>query len=166
MGFINKIVGSMKLGDMDERDDDDGYYSEEEVDETEEVVEEQEEETQEPAPHKNIRLFGAPQPKQQETVKPVRRPTMENAVCIIKPISYADTREIVDTFLDNKTVVLNFEGVDMQLSQRILDVMVGACYACKGNLQKISNSIFIATPASVDVSGDLQDNIAGVFENR
>jgi len=165
MGFFDKIVNTMKIGDSDERDDDDGYFSEEYEEEPEQDdTLEAEETAPSPAP-KNIRTFGKTATKTQEPQK-TRRPAMENAVCIIKPVSYSDTLEIVDTFLDNKTVVLNFEGVDMALSQRILDVMVGACYACKGNLQKISNSIFIATPSSVDVSGDLQDNIAGVFETR
>ena len=33
----------------------------------------------------------------------------------------------------------------------------GAAFAIDGNLQKISNSIFLVTPAHVDISGDLQD---------
>jgi len=33
----------------------------------------------------------------------------------------------------------------------------GATYSMNGNLQKISNYIFIATPESVELSGDFQD---------
>lgn len=53
-------------------------------------------------------------------------------------------------------VILNMEGMDLGLAQRIIDFTSGCCYAIDGNLQKISNYIFIITPASVDISGDLQ----------
>ena len=41
-------------------------------------------------------------------------------VCVIRPTSMEDTREIADTLVDNSTVVLNLEGLDMELAQRIL----------------------------------------------
>ena len=43
--------------------------------------------------------------------------------------------------------------------------LTGACIAVGGNLQKISNYIFIATPASVDVSGEFQDSLTGAFDS-
>ena len=80
-----------------------------------------------------------------------------NEVCIFKPTSIEDSREITDTLLDGKAVVINFEGLHVEISQRIIDFISGSCYALDGNLQKISNYIFIATPKSVDISGDFQD---------
>ena len=77
-------------------------------------------------------------------------------VCVIRPNSVDDAREITETLLANRTVVLNLEGLDVDIAQRIVDFMCGSCYAISGNLQKISNCIFIVTPASVDISGDFQ----------
>ena len=34
-------------------------------------------------------------------------------VCVIKPTSMEDTREIADTLVDNSTVILNLEGIDV-----------------------------------------------------
>lgn len=85
-------------------------------------------------------------------------PSME--VCVIKPSSMEDTRDIADTLLDNCTVVLNLEGVDVDLAQRIIDFTSGCCYSLGGSLQKVSSYIFIITPHNVDVSGDFQ-NILG-----
>lgn len=53
-------------------------------------------------------------------------------------------------------MILNMEGLDLGLAQRIIDFTSGCCYAIDGNLQKVSNYIFIITPAAVDISGDLQ----------
>ncbi len=86
------------------------------------------------------------------------------AVCVVKPKSMEDAREITETLLSNCTVVLNMEGLDLDLAQRIIDFTSGSCYAISGNLQKISNYIFIITPSDVDVSGDFQDILSGAFD--
>ncbi len=87
-----------------------------------------------------------------------------NEVCVIKPTSVEDSREITDTLLSNRTVVLNVEGLDMDVAQRIIDFTSGATYAVGGNLQKISHYIFIITPRNVDISGDFQEILSGAFD--
>ena len=85
-------------------------------------------------------------------------------VCVIKPKSMEDAREITETLLEECTVVLNMEGLDLDVAQRIIDFASGSCYAIHGNLQKISNYIFIITPESVDISGDFQEILTGAFD--
>ena len=84
-------------------------------------------------------------------------------VCVIKPTSVEDAREITETLLANRTVVLNLEGLDVDIAQRIIDFTSGSTFAISGNLQKISRYIFIITPASVDISGDFQSILSGTF---
>lgn len=111
-----------------------------------------------------------PQPTASK-ITPIKQPTsrrMSNSsgmeVCVIKPTSVEEAREITETLLANRTVVLNLEGLDVDVAQRIIDFTSGSCFAISGNLQKISHYIFIITPASVDVSGDFQDIFGGSFE--
>lgn len=85
-------------------------------------------------------------------------------VCVIKPSSMEDTREIADTLIDRCTVVLNLEGIDVDIAQRIIDFSSGACYSIGGSLQKISSYIFILTPANVEISGDFQEILSGAFD--
>ena len=82
-------------------------------------------------------------------------------VCIIKPTSVNDARDVTDTLLSNSTVVLNLEGLDVEIAQRIIDFTSGSCYAVHGNVMKISHYIFVITPANVDVSGDISTAISG-----
>ena len=85
-------------------------------------------------------------------------------VCVIKPTSFdADVKEIAETLLAGRTVILNMEGLDLSVAQRIIDFMCGATYSVDGSLQKISSFIFIITPKNVDLSGDLQ-GIVDSFE--
>lgn len=85
-------------------------------------------------------------------------------VCVVKPTSVDDGRDITQMLLSNRTVVLNLEGLDMDLAQRITDFVCGSCCAISGKLQKISNYILIITPASVELSGDYQDIFHDSFD--
>lgn len=78
-------------------------------------------------------------------------------VCVMKPVTVEDGREIADTLLNGRAVILNLEGLDVELAQRIIDFTSGACFAIQGNLQRVSNYIFIVTPNSIEISGDIQE---------
>ena len=101
-----------------------------------------------------------PRATNNNKVVPMRRGNgME--VSLIKPTSLDDAKEICDYLLAGKAVVLNMEGIHTETAQRIIDFTSGSTYSMNGNLQKISNYIFIATPQSVELSGDFQDLLTG-----
>lgn len=106
------------------------------------------------------------QPKQTAKVTPMRKKQGVSGmeVCVIKPNSMEDTREIIDTLLASCTVVLNLEGIDVEVAQRIIDFSSGACYSINGSLQKVSGYIFILTPSNVEISGDIQDILNGAYD--
>lgn len=106
-------------------------------------------------------------PSTSNKITPMRKRNSGNGtmeVCVIKPSSMEDTREIADTLIDRCTVVLNLEGIDVDVAQRIIDFSSGACYSIAGSLQKISSYIFILTPANVEISGDFQEILSGAFD--
>jgi cell division inhibitor SepF len=168
MGVMDKFLNYMKLNE-----EDDEYYDEDYVDDEEDV---------EPAPRrvvpgKTARESAEPEREERtvkKTVQPKVTPIRQNVtrkvagngmeVCVIKPSTVEDAREITETLLANRTVVLNLEGLDVDIAQRIIDFTSGSCFAISGNLQKISHYIFIITPASVDISGDFQDLLGSSFE--
>ena len=86
-------------------------------------------------------------------------------VCVLKPTSIEEAKEVTETLLSNRTVVLNLEGIDVDVAQRIIDFSVGSCYAISGNFQKISKYIFIITPSIVDISGDFQNMLTGSVDD-
>ena len=85
-------------------------------------------------------------------------------VNVIRPSSMEDAREIADTLLEECTVVLNLEGLDVDVAQRIIDFTCGACYSLDGSLQKVSSYIYILAPSNVDISGDFQSILDGAFD--
>lgn len=94
-----------------------------------------------------------------------KRAAVNMEVCVIKPTNVEDGREIAETLLTGRTVILNLEGLDLEIAQRIIDFTSGAAFAISGNLQKISTYIFLVTPTNVDISGDLQDLLSTSFDS-
>ena len=163
MGVMDKFLDALHLNNEEDYYDDDDYYDEGEIiDNTVRKpmrVVREEEDYDEPIEKPR---------KQSQKVTPIRSvkraPGNGMEVCVIRPNSIEDAREITETLLANRTVVLNLEGLDVAIAQRIIDFASGSTYAINGNLQKISNYIFIITPASVDISGDFQEILSGTFD--
>ncbi len=155
MGMMDKFLNAMQLNDNDTYDsDDEGYYDDGPMEEEMSV--------------KQDDSYVEEKPKKISKVTPMKQSRRNNnsngggmKVCVIKPTSIEECREITDTLLSNRTVVLNLEGLDMDIAQRIIDFTSGSCYAMSGNMQKISHYIFIITPKSVDISGDFQEILGG-----
>ena len=80
-------------------------------------------------------------------------------VYVIKPQEISESQTVADFLNAGKTIVINMEGLELSPAQRIIDFIGGACYAIGGSLQAISANIFIAAPSSIEVSGDLREEI-------
>ena len=162
MGVFDRFLNIMKLNDDDYDDD---YYDDDEfVDDYEPPRSRRQifsKEEAEPLPEESRRERSIHTSKVTPMRSPSRKITSGMEVCVIKPSSVDDSREICETLLTNRTVILNLEGMDVELAQRIIDFISGAAFAISGNLQRISNYIFLVTPANVDISGDLQDLLGG-----
>lgn len=169
MGVLDKFLSIMHL----DSDDDEDFYNED-YDYEDDYEEEpkvksrslrRKEEREEPDEEEDRFAEKTARASSKVTpIRPVKKPSASGMeVCVIKPTSVEDAREITETLLNNRTVVLNVEGLDMEIAQRIIDFTSGSCFAISGNLQKISNYIFIITPPNVDISGDFA-NIMDAFD--
>ncbi len=92
-------------------------------------------------------------------VVPMRSTPKGLEVCIVKPTSFEDSQIICDMLLTGRATVINLEGFDDKLAQRTMDFVSGSVYAINGKLHRISSSIFIVSPDTVDISGDYLDMI-------
>ena len=80
-------------------------------------------------------------------------------VYVIKPQDFNEAQTVTDFLKDGKAIIINMEGIELSLAQRIIDFIGGACYALDGSLQAISGNIFVAAPADIEVSGDLREEL-------
>lgn len=153
MSFLDSMINGMRFNaDDDDMDDDD-------------LMEDEGFEDEDPAPRKKP-AFGGRSRKAEVEAEPAADLPIPTAgrgqrrggsmqVRIIKPNSFDQARQITDTLLSGRTVLLNLEGLDVNTAQRIVDFASGSCYALHGNFMKISHFIIVITPENVDISGDI-----------
>jgi cell division inhibitor SepF len=181
MRVFDKILDTIKVRDDNAGFEDDGDFFDEEY--TEEDFEDEQprrripesradDEFEEDLPEPELREEREPQPVKASAPKTTRSSSRNSSskvspirakrqgameVCVIRPHSMEDAHEITETLQEGCTVILNLEGLELALAQRLIDYSCGSCYAFRGALQQISRSIFIITPPGVDISGDLQE---------
>ena len=74
---------------------------------------------------------------------------------LVKASTYtADSKKVADYLMQNKTVVLNLEGIQEPDKRRIIDFVVGAAYAMHGRIRPIANQTFLIIPQNVGFDGD------------
>lgn len=93
--------------------------------------------------------------KSDKKVVSYSAPTSQMQVVLVRPERFDDVPSIADHLNAKKTVVLNLESADREVSRRIIDFLSGVAYANRGSIKKVANSTFIIVPVSVDVSGEL-----------
>ena len=145
MGLIDKVKNILTIPEEDEYEN-----------EIEEVAEKNE-------PKKKVQTesYSAKRPEPTPRVvggaknKTVSFNPAQMQVVLVKPERYEDVTSIADHMLERKTVVLNLEMVDRDLSRRIVDFLSGATYALRGNIRKVSKGTFLIVPFGVDMMGDV-----------
>ena len=85
------------------------------------------------------------------------RRSKNNGRSIIKKIN------VVTQLKAKNAVVLNLEYVSKDVARRIVDVVSGAVKALDGNIEKVSNSIFVIAPYNYDIVNEISKE---KIENR
>ena len=120
------------------------------------------EETEE-APQRRIRR-AEPAAKKDDKIVNINA-TTQLEVVLVKPEAYADGSIVADHLMNRRTVVLNLESTNKEVSRRLLDFISGVAYAINGQIKRIANSTFIVTPYNVGVMGYILDELenSGVY---
>ena len=173
--FIDKLMNVMKLGDTDAVED-----------EMEMSIEERLEEptTQNIRPaRREVKLDTYERPERTERERTLRsvessytpkadrnsRPQTGNVVnfhasvqmevVVIQPATYDEAQVIADHIRSQRPVIVNLEKMDYSIAQRIMDFVSGAVYTLGGNLERVTQNIFIIAPENVDIAGHFQEEL-------
>jgi cell division inhibitor SepF len=87
-----------------------------------------------------------------------RRSSAGGSVAVFAPRSFADVTEIADALRSRQVVIVNVQGADRNLLQRVVDFTSGVAYTIDGRIQKLAEAIYLVVPSGVSV------NSAGVKE--
>ena len=135
--IMEKVWGMLGLPEKDEEET-------EEVDiERNEDIENQEEDED------DRRIWG-------RRSKVVNMPqTQQVKMVICQPTTFEQSEAICDLLKEKKSIIVNLEYVNKDIARRIVDVVSGAVHALDGNLQKVSNSIFLVAPYNYDITNEM-----------
>ncbi|MBR6897784.1 MAG: cell division protein SepF [Lachnospiraceae bacterium] len=81
-----------------------------------------------------------------------------NELFMLKPKKYDDAEVAVDALLAKKVVIINIEGLNVEIAQYVTDFVTGANYSIGGNASTINNQVLIFTPPGVDLTGAFEDS--------
>ncbi|WP_312642440.1 cell division protein SepF [Hydrogenoanaerobacterium sp.] len=85
--------------------------------------------------------------------------TTQLQVVLVKPERFEDASSVADHLNEKRTVVLNLESTNKDISRRLIDFLSGVAYANNGQIKRVANSTYIITPYNVDIMGDLLDEL-------
>lgn len=141
--FMNKMWNLLGV----ETDDDEFGY-EEDFDDTQAVPYEEEKEA-------NVNVAPAT-PFSNKKNKVVGMPGMQQVKVIIsQPSTFEQSEEICEHLKEKKSIIVNLEYVNKDVARRIVDFISGAVYGLDGNIQKISNSIFLVAPTNYEITNEV-----------
>jgi cell division inhibitor SepF len=81
-----------------------------------------------------------------------RRGTRGTEVGVFLPKTFADVTEIADALRARQVVIVNLQGADRTLLQRVVDFTSGVAYTIDGKIQKLAEAIYLVVPAGVNVN--------------
>lgn len=66
-------------------------------------------------------------------------------------------KKFLKNLLNNRAVIINFSRMDEGQSKRIVDFVMGTVYALNGDIQRVGEKIFLATPPKFVTDGKIAD---------
>ena len=107
-----------------------------------ENIQEEEDEDRKIWGRRNSKVVNMPQAQQVKMV-------------ICQPTTFEQSESICTLLKEKKSIIVNLEYVNKDIARRIVDVVSGAVHALDGNLQKVSNSIFLVAPFNYDITNEM-----------
>ncbi len=71
---------------------------------------------------------------------------------VVRPEQFEDSCDIADHLLAGRTVVLNMDFINKDVTRRLIDFLSGVAYSIHGRFQRVATGTYIITPRNVEVS--------------
>ncbi len=108
-------------------------------------------ELQEP-PLRSVAPAPAAVPEQRE--RPATGAAALSRITTLQPRSYRDARTIGERYRSGVPVIMNLTELEAAEAKRLVDFAAGLVFALHGGFDKVTNRVFLLTPADVEVSAD------------
>jgi cell division inhibitor SepF len=104
------------------------------------------------------------QPQQQS--RPVEE-EQRYQITTLHPTTYREARTIGEHFRDGVPVIINLTEMDEGDARRLVDFAAGLAFGLRGTIERVTNRVFLLSPANVQVTAEDKAKIAeGGFFNQ
>ena len=114
-----------------------------------------------------------PRPAPVADLSERRRATVVPAVAelskiiTLTPTSYNEARQIGENYRDGTPVIMNLTEMNDPDAKRLVDFAAGLIFATYGNIERVTNKVFLISPANVSVTAEAKQRIVeGGFFNQ
>ena len=110
--------------------------------------------------------MGSPTRVERGRAKVVGLPSAMGAggkVVVTQPETFDEAKDVADHLKARRTVIVNLEGTEDEVAQRMVDFVSGATFALNGTVERVGSDIFLFAPSNVDVMA-LQQPASGEQE--
>ena len=76
-------------------------------------------------------------------------------IIIVRPTELEDATLICDHLRNNDICIINVQGIEMAIAQRLADYLAGVSYALNGKIERIDDYIFVIAPETASITSDL-----------
>ena len=101
-------------------------------------------------------------PDRRPTTAPLadRRPVDLARIETVHPRSYNDARRIGEDYREGVPVIMNLSELDDADAKRIIDFAAGLVFGTRGSIERVTNKVFLLSPANVDVGDAARAQLA------
>jgi cell division inhibitor SepF len=72
----------------------------------------------------------------------------------MSPTSFNEAQSVADKYMAGVPVIMNLQGLERDLSRRLVDFASGLCYGMRGSMERVTNQVYLLTPSNVEVSAE------------
>ncbi|MGC9667356.1 cell division protein SepF [Planosporangium sp. 12N6] len=88
-------------------------------------------------------------------------------ITTLHPTTYNEARTIGEHFRDGVPVIMNLTEMDEADAKRLVDFAAGLAFGLRGTIERVTNRVFLLSPANVQVTAEDKAKIAeGGFFNQ
>ncbi|HEY9644971.1 MAG TPA: cell division protein SepF [Chroococcidiopsis sp.] len=93
-------------------------------------------------------------------------PPSKTELVLMKPHSFEEIPKAVMELRSRRTVVLDLSLMDADQAQRCADYVAGGVYAIDGHHERLTESVFLFTPSSVEIVNEMANDTANEMANE
>jgi len=88
-------------------------------------------------------------------------------ITTLHPRTYNEARTIGEHFREGIPVIMNLTDMDDSDAKRLVDFSAGLVFGLHGSIERVTNKVFLLTPANVEITAEDKSMIAeGGFFNQ